>query len=170
MRLTRWLSGALATALITGCAGYHLGPVNGQSAGERSLQVNPIANQTVEPRLGEAITAALRKQVQRDATFRLATHGDGDIVVTGTVTRYHRKELSFVGNDVLTVKDYRISLTAQITARERTSGRVLLDQPVTGQTLLRVGDDLASAERQALPLLAEDLAKNVVALLAEGRW
>jgi hypothetical protein len=170
MRLTRWLSGALAAALLTGCAGYRLGPVNGQPAGARSVQINPIANQTVEPRLGEAITAALRKQVQRDATFRLATQGDGDIVVTGTVTRYYRKELSFVANDVLTVKDYRISLTAQITARERTSGRVLLDQPVTGQTLLRVGADLASAERQALPLLAEDLAKSVVALLAEGRW
>ena len=70
----------------------------------------------------------------------------------------------------LTVKDYRIILAAQITARERISGRVLLDQPVTGQTLLRVGDDLASAERQALPLLAEDLARSVVALLAEGRW
>jgi len=170
MRLPRWLSGAVVTALVTGCAGYRLGPVNGQSAGARSVQINPIANRTVEPHLGEAITAALRKQVQRDATFRLATHGDGDIVVTGTVTNYHRKELSFVANDVLTVKDYRITLTAQITARERTSGRVLLDQPVTGQTLLRVGDDLASAERQALPLLAEDLARSVVALLAEGRW
>lgn len=160
----------LATGLWTGCAGYRLGPTGGQTAGAQSVQINPIANQTVEPRLGEAVTAALREQFQRDATYRLASGGNGDIVVTGVITRYDRQEVSFLRSDVLTVKDFRVDLTAQITARERVSGRVLLDQPVTGRTMLRVGQDLASAERQALPLLAEDLAKNVVALLADGSW
>jgi hypothetical protein len=41
---------------------------------------------------------------------------------------------------------------------------------VTGTTLIRVTTDLTSTERQALPLLAADLAKNVTALLAEGAW
>lgn len=160
----------LAAGLWTGCAGYRLGPTGGQSAGARSIQINPIGNQTVEPRLGEAVTAALRKQFQRDATYRLASGGDSDIVVSGVIVRYDRQELSFLPDDVLTVRDYRVGLTAQITARERTSGRVLLDQPVTGRAVLRVGQDLASAERQALPLLAEDLARSVVALLADGTW
>jgi hypothetical protein len=47
---------------------------------------------------------------------------------------------------------------------------VLFDRPVTGSTLIRVGSDLTSAERQSLPLLAEDLAKNVASLLADGGW
>ena len=170
MRLAHWLSFALTAGLLAGCAGYRLGPTNGLSPSARSVQINPIANQTVEPRLAEAVTAALRKQFQRDATYRLATRNDGDVIVTGVITRYDRKELSFLPDDVLTVADYRVSLTAQITARERLSGRVLLDQPVTGQTMLRVGSDLAGAERQALPLLAEDLAKNALSLIAEGRW
>ena len=34
--------------------------------------------------------------------------------------------------DVLTVRDYRLELTAQVTARERSTGKVILDQPVTG--------------------------------------
>jgi hypothetical protein len=29
---------------------------------------------------------------------------------------------------------------------------------------------LTDAERQALPLLAEDLARNITALLTEGAW
>jgi hypothetical protein len=33
-----------------------------------------------------------------------------------------------------------------------------------------VGTDLADAERQSLPLLAEDLARNVTVLLTEGTW
>ena len=57
-----------------------------------------------------------------------------------------------------------------MTARERGTGKVILDQPVTGFTLIRVTTDLTSTERQAMPLLAADLAKNVTALLAEGGW
>ena len=57
-----------------------------------------------------------------------------------------------------------------MTARERSTGKVILNQPVTGYTLIRVTTDLTSTERQALPLLAADLAKNVTALLAEGGW
>jgi hypothetical protein len=166
----RSLAVCLATLIVTGCAGYKLGPPNGVAAGEKSVQVSPFSNQTLEPRLGDAVTSALRKTLQRDGTYRLATHGDGDIVVTGELTRYDRHELSFVPNDVLTVQDYRVRLTAKVTAREAGSGKVVLDQEVTGYTLLRVGSDLTSAERQALPLLAQDLAKNVTQLLVSGTW
>ena len=134
------------------------------------MQVVPFGNQTMEPRLGDATTAALRKQLQRDATFRLATREPGDIVVTGTLINYERREQSFSSADATTPLDYRVGLTARVTARERSTGKVLLDQLVTGYTLVRVGTDLTSAERQALPLLAEDLAKNITALLADGKW
>lgn len=159
----------LATAL-TGCAGYRLGPTNGVSAGEKSIQVTPFVNQTLEPRLNEPVTSALRKSLQQDGTYRLATRDDGDIVLTGVITRYHRQELSFQPRDILTVRDYRVSVSAQVIARDRSTGKVVLDRAVRGYTLVRVGSDLPSAERQALPLLAADLARNVTALLVEGSW
>jgi hypothetical protein len=155
---------------LFGCAGYRLGPTNGVAAGEKSIQIMPFVNQTLEPRLTDAVTAQLRKQLQHDGTFRLATHDDGDIVVTGIITRYTRHELSFQPADTLTARDYRISLTAQVTARDRISGKVVLDQEISGFTLLRVGSDLVSSERQSLPLLAGDLAKNVTSRLADGSW
>jgi hypothetical protein len=163
------LIGATSMALM-GCAGYRLGPSNGQIAGDKTIQITPFANHTSEPRLGDDVTAALRKQVQHDATYRLATHEAGDIVVTGVLTRYTREELSIVPNDITAAQDYRIQLTAQVTARERSTGKVLLDQPVTGYTLIRVFTDLTSTERQARPLLATDLATHVVSLLADGGW
>ena len=55
--------------------------------GEKSIQIIPFANQTMEPRLGDAVTIQVRKQLQRDGTYRLATHEDGDILVSGAVTR-----------------------------------------------------------------------------------
>ena len=156
--------------LFAGCAGYKLGPVNGETAGEKSIQIAPFSNKTLEPRLGDAVTAQMRKELQRDGTYKLATHNDGDIIVSGVITHYTRHELSFVPHDIVTVRDYRVTMTAQVTARERGTGKILLEQPVSGYTLVRVGSDLASSERQALPLLAEDLAKHVTALLVEGSW
>jgi len=164
------LSTFTACLVLSGCAGYKLGPTNNLAAGEKSVQITPFANQTLEPRLGDAVTGALRKELQRDGTYRLATRDAGDIVVNGVITRYHRQEQTLVPEDVVTVRDYRIALTAQVTARDRATGKVLLDQPVTGYTLLRVGSDLTSAERQALPLLATDFARQVTALLADGSW
>lgn len=167
---TALLLGCLLALAAGGCAGYKLGPASGFAAGEKSIQVNPFLNKTLEPRLTDAVTSQVRKEVQRDGTFRLASRQDGDIVVTGVLVKYDRFELSFAPEDTLTVRDYRVSLTAQVTARDRSTGRMLLDQPVTGYTLVRVGTDLTSSERQALPLLAGDLARRVVALLSEGAW
>ncbi len=161
----------LALVLFSnGCAGYRLGPTNGLAAGEKSIQIIPFSNQTMEPRLGDAVTIQMRRQLQRDGTYRLATHDDGDILLSGAVIHYRRQEVSFLPTDILTVRDYRLSLTAQVMARERGTGKVLFEQPVTGSTLIRVGADLTSSERQALPLLAGDLARNVAALLVDGGW
>src|SRR5881296_1682200 len=114
------LAGCLAAA-VSGCAGYRLGPTGGQSAGEKSIQIVPFTNRTPEPRLGDALSAALRKEVQRDGTFRLATRDAGDIVVSGVVTKYSRRAVSFAPGDVATARDYDVSLTAQVTARERST-------------------------------------------------
>jgi hypothetical protein len=160
---------ALALSLA-GCAGYHLGPVNGEIAGEKSIEVLPFNNQTLQPRLGDAVTQALRERLQTDGTYHLATHGEGDVVVTGVITRYRRQGLSYLNNDVTTTDNYRVNVTVRVIARERATGKVLLDKNVTGYTLVRVGTDLADAERQATPLLAEDLARSITELLTEGTW
>lgn len=162
-----WVAAAVA---LSGCAGYRLGPTNGMEAREKTVQVRPFANTTLQPRLGDAVTQQLRQEIQRDGTYQIASHDDGDIVVSGVITGYHRQEISFAPNDVLTGRDYRVTITAQVTARERISGKVLIDRVVTGNTLIRVGNDLTSTERQALPLLAEDLARTVTGLLADGSW
>jgi hypothetical protein len=155
---------------LGGCAGYQLGPTNGAVAREKSIQIVPFVNQTLEPRLSDAVTSQLRKQLQHDGTFELASRDNGDLIMNGVITRYHRQDLTLLPRDLATVRDYRINLVAQVTVRERSTGHIVLDQPVTGFTVIRVGSDLTSTERQALPLLAADLAKNVTALLADGSW
>jgi hypothetical protein len=161
---------AVTMLCLTGCAGYHLGPANGVVAGDKSVQINPFINQTLQPRLTDAVTSQMRKELQRDGTYKLASNGDADIVIGGALTSYQRAEVTLASTDILTVRDFRLTLTAHVTARERSTGKEILDQAVTGYTLIRVGADLPSAERQAMPLLANDLARNVTALLVEGKW
>lgn len=157
-------------ALWTGCAGYRLGPTNGRPAGEESIQINPFQNQTMEPHLSDAVTTALRNQLQQDGTYRLDTHGDGDVIVTGVITDYRRSGLTFLPGDVLTVRDFDVLITVHVRAMERYTGKVLMDKDVTGRTTVRVGSDLTSAERQGRTQLAADLARNITSALVDGSW
>ncbi|MFN0069481.1 MAG: LPS assembly lipoprotein LptE [Limisphaerales bacterium] len=156
--------------LFAGCAGYRLGPTGGQVAGARSVSVAPFANETIEPRLSDAVTGALRASLQQDGTFQLATRDGADVEVRGRITRYVRDSVSVQPGDVITPTDYRIRIYAHVTATEAGSGRRLLDREVRGYTTIRIGSDQAMAEEQALPNLAANLARNVTSLLVDGEF
>ena len=162
--------GVLLALTACGCAGYRLGPTNPAVTGGRTVQVRFFENQTLEPRLVESVNQALRRVLQQDGSLKVRTHGDADLSLSGVLVDYHRLPLAFQPQDVATVKDYEIRLRAKVKAVEQSTGKVLLDREITGRTTVRVGSDLASAERQGIPLLAEDLAKNITALLVEGAW
>ncbi len=163
------LFGCLALALfVVGC-GYTLGPTNGLIAGDKKVQITPFLNHTFEARLGDDVTTALRRKIQVDGTYQLATHGDADIIVTGVLKKYLRHELNFEPHDTLTVQDFRVSVIAEYTARNLNTGNVR-SWTNTAYTLVRVGSDLTSSERQAMPVLAEEVAKNVTDSLVDGSW
>ena len=156
--------------LFTGCLGYKVGPTNGMEAGSRSIQFLPPLNSTYEPRVGESLSQALRRQIQRDGTYHLNTKGDGDVLVTTTITRYDRQGLTFEARDTLAVRDYRVALFAHVNAVDRVTGKTIVNREFRGRTDVRVGSDLSSAERQALPLITEDLARNITSALCDGEW
>ncbi len=169
-RLLRISALAVFCFLLAGCAGYQLGPTNGMPAGSRAVQINLFKNETLEPRLSEPVAISLRRWIQRDGTYRLATQQDADIVVDGVITEFNRSAISFSPADVLTARDYDLSMTTRFTAVERGTGKVVMQSTVIGRTTIRTGPDLASAERQAAPLLAEDVARRITSLLVDGSW
>jgi len=164
------IAGAAALMVFTGCAGYMLGPTGGAVAGGRSISVQFFANKTTEPRLVEAVNAAIRKRIQQDGTLRLETSGAGDIVLSGEITQFERSAISFVPRDIVTVQDYTLRLRAHVRAAERSTGKAVLDRDILGRTSIRVGQDLVSSERQVVPLAATDLADRIVSALVDGAW
>jgi len=160
----------LMAAVLAGCAGYKLGPTNGLPAGSRTIQVRPFANKTREPRVTEYLALSMRKQLQQDGTYRLGTSDRPDILVTGEILRFDRGGLSYQTNDVLTPQEYTLTLVARVTAVDLNTGKTNLNRDIFGRTYIRIGNDQSSAERQAIPLLTDDLARSAVSFLVDGTW
>ena len=156
--------------MLAGCAGYQVGPVNGVPAGARAVTVRPFQNNTFEPRLTETVDFALRRKLQQDGTYRLDTQNGGDIVVSGVITQLQRNALSFQPTDVITPRDYEMTLVAKVVATERTTGKVILDKEFIGRSAIRATNNRDLAERQAHPTVAEDLARNITSALTAGPW
>jgi hypothetical protein len=169
-RAARLFGGLLAAALlVAGCA-YRLGPTNGTDAGSTSIDVRLFQNHTIEPRLSEPVAQALRRHLQQDGTFKLVTRGDADVLVTGQLIRYERRPVSYQPNDIIRVRDYEVRVTAKVHAIKTGSGATVLEREVFGRSLVQASDDQGSSERQAVPLAAADLARNITALLVDGTW
>ena len=161
---------ALMAVALAGCAGYSLGPTNGVPAGSRSVEIVPFVNRTPEPRISEYLATSMRKRLQQDGTFRLQTAGAPDIIVTGQITGFQRFELSYTTNDVLTPQEYTLVLTAEVVARDLATGKTNFHRSIQGTTYIRTGNDLADSERQAMPLLTDDLARHAISQLVDGDW
>lgn len=169
-RPRRWSAcwaGVLGCLVCAGCMGYHLGPV--LKADYRSVAVVMFKNKTLKPQLEAQITNGIIKRLQADGTLRVESRENADIVVTGQILRYGRSALRALRIEASAAREFRISIEAQIEARDRVTGKVVLNPTtITGAADTFIGTDLQSAEEQALPLIADDLARQAVSLLVES--
>ena len=165
----------ILTALVfilggSGCVGYVAGPTNGLPAGAKSIRVEFFDNETLEPRLVTAVNRALKRNLQQDGTYRLETRENADLVVKGKLTEFLRNGISYEPSDLLRVQDYNLKLTAQVTVTDGVTGEVFFEGDITGSSLVRVDKDLASVQRQAVPLIADHLARQATSFIVDGEW
>ena len=160
----------LLASVLTGCVGYQAGPTNGALTGARTVSVSFFKNETLEPRLVVAVNRALKRNLQQDGTFELETNGNADLLVTGELTDFLRGGVSYKPGDILTVQDYNLQLIATITVTDRVTGQVIIQREITGSSFVRVGNDLSAGQRQAVPLIADQLARQATDLIVDGDW
>jgi hypothetical protein len=162
-----WLVTAVCLLAI-GCAGYRLGPT--LRADYKSIAVPMFANKTLKPQLEAQISNGIIKRLQSDGSLRIDSREKADVILTGEIIRYNRLALRSLRNETGTPREYRISLDARVEVRERATGKTVVPASVvTGYADTFIGTDLQSAEDQALPLVADDLARQVTTLLVE-KW
>lgn len=147
--------------------GYHVGPVTKTSF--HSIAVPMFRNETLRPQLEAQISNAIIQRLQQDGSLQIEPRSRADVILTGTIFRYDRVALRSLRSDTGVPREYRISITVRVEARDRRTGEtVLKPTEVEGKSDVLIGEDQQSAEMQALPLLADDIAKRVAGLLVES--
>ena len=157
----------LVSVFASGCAGYHIGPVT--KIGFHSIAVPMFRNETLRPQLEAPICNAIIRRLQEDGSVRIEERQRADVILTGTVFRYNRAALRALRTETGVPREYQLSITVRVEARDRRTGEIVLKPTeVEGKSDVLIGEDQQSAEMQALPLVADDIAKQITGLLVES--
>lgn len=155
--------------LLTGCLGYHVGPVKPSVLRDvHGIAVPTFENKTLLPRVEVLITDSVIKQLQQDGTYKIANENNADAILKAEISEIIRTPARSLRGNVLATTEFNLAMHVKYKL-ETPSGTVLMPSTeVVGTTSFFVGEDVTTDERQALPLAAEELAIHLVTQLSEG--
>ncbi len=120
--------------------------------------------------MSEYLMGPLRRSIQQDGTYWLCTERDSsDYVLDGVITNFERRGIGSLPSEVTVRVDEYIIISVKISLRERATGKIILEQDFSGSTTLPLGADQTSAERQHIPVAMENLARDIAAILGDGK-
>jgi hypothetical protein len=165
----RAFSISLLALLLSGCAGYHLGPATPAYLRQiHSIAMPTFKNMTLVPRVEALVTGTVIKQFQQDGTFRIANEESADAVLKGEIIGVGRSPARSLRGNVLATTEFNLVLRVRYTLVGRDGKTITGPSEAAGSTSFFVGEDVNTDERQALPLAAEQLAIHLVSQLSEG--
>jgi hypothetical protein len=157
----------LAVLAFSGC--YTLGPITPTyMKGVHSISVPIFDNKSFEPQVQAVVTDVLIKELQTDGSYPITGEDEADAIVHGTITDVVRTQTKSVVGDVLASAEFQITLKIHIQVLRGNTGQVLVNKDFSGISYFFVGSDLPTQERQAIPIAAQDCAKQITAFLTEG--
>jgi len=152
----------LAGAGITGCAHYRLG--SGTEPSFRALYVAPVGNPASIPQAEAVIGSILREHFISDGRVNLVNSPeDADAVLQVSLTGYTRTPATARPDDTGLARKLALNLSANVTLHDRRSASDLFAGRVVNVSRDAFTDNgQQQAEYEALPLLAEALASQIV--------
>jgi len=158
----------LLALLLSGCAGYKLGSVKPAYLREiHSIAVPTFTNRTLTPRIEALVAGTVIKQFQQDGTYRITDEAQADAILQAEIISVSRTPARSVRGNVLSTTEFNLTVRASFTLVDKT-GKALGGGQAGGGTSFFVSSDVSTDERQALPLAAEELARQLVSQLSEG--
>ena len=158
--MKRFLFLATFAALLAGCAQYSW--KSAVPAEMRLVAVPVFRNATDLTEAGPVVTRQVKREFQREGTFRLAESGaalevQGELVSAGAAD---------VNGDLRTGRRLHggeLVLVAKVSVIDKLRGRVLIDgRRFTGSAPFSAVDDNTTAMRDACGRAADDLARGLV--------
>ncbi|MEY2545427.1 MAG: hypothetical protein QOG48_544 [Verrucomicrobiota bacterium] len=167
--MIKFASAVLLSLGLSGCAGYHIGPVKpNYLADVHTIAVPTFKNTTIVPRVEALVTDTVIKQFQQDGTFKIASEHNADARLEGEIVRITRSPARSVRGNVLATAEFNLSVHVKYKLVGRDGQQIGPGGDVGGSTSFFVSMDVTTDERQALPLAIEELATRLVSQLSEG--
>jgi len=158
----------LAAIAVTSC-GYRVGNIKpAQLESIDSIAIPLVVNETLQPRTAQIVTGALISEMEQDGTYRIAQVTNADAILNGRVRNIERRQLRAARDNQLRSRELELLIEFEYELVERVSGKILSRGTVFGSTSVFVSANYQTAERQALPEAARQLAIDLTTRLTEG--
>ncbi len=156
--------------LLSGC-GYHLAStVNPMLDNYDSIAIPYFENKTFEAEAVTIFTYAVVNEFIESKRLKVESIDKADLILYGTVKSINENSIGYSRDDK--ALEYRVWATLEISLEEKSTGKVLWkrnnltnDQEYLSGTEITV---IEASKRNALVLLAEDLAERIHDSIVQG--
>lgn len=133
----------------------------------QTLAVTPFENHTFEPGLEIDFNKKLTERVLFERIAQLTPVSKAEAVLKGNLLEYQREPLRYTESE--DVQEYRLRLVIQAALEDAKTGEVLWSENrFSGEAAFFTSGALTKTEQTARDELLDDLARRLVARLAEG--
>ena len=149
---------------LAGCGGYRVGTLLPEQY--KTISVPMFKNATNQPNIEPLATNAVIEQLNVDRTLQV-TDRDPHLLLECTIVGYVRTPIRYAGGT--RPQEYRLTITVSATLTDLLEGKEMwARRPISGHFEFPAGGDLHSSERTAIPIVMEDLARDIVEAVVEG--
>ena len=156
----------VTASVIAGC-GYRLAARKGDVGTGQTISVRTFANSTVNYRIEQRISEAVRKELARTTHYKVTSGPTGDIVVQGEVVSYGTTPTVF--DDAGRASQYAVGVSMKVLVTEASTGKVLLQNDSMpfreSFQLSQNPSDFVLEDPAALDRLSERFASVIVAAI-----
>lgn len=159
---------ALMLSALTGCQAYSWR--TRVPAEYRAVAVPTFRNETTVPTVGSMLTRQVRRELQREGSFRLE-ESEASVEVQGTVTAVNNRGESSRRTYYSRLITGSVLLTAKISVVDRVRGKVVIDnRNYQVESPYADSTDMVAARDLAIERAADDLARMIVDDLTLFNW
>lgn len=165
----RLISGMLVVffSLTSGGCGVYSASTGRVDESIKHLAVRYLDNMTSEPNIGVDLADSIIQAIQIDNTLKVVDEGSSDTILSGKVVRYHLKEV--FARENLTVNEYQVQIAVVLDFAHRNTGeKIFSNKRFTGTGNYLLDDPAGSSEESARQEAAEEIVKDILALVVEG--
>jgi hypothetical protein len=163
----------LASLLVAGCAGYQLGTASLYRPDIRTVYVPMFESDTYRQNLGEWLTEAVVKQIERSTPYKVvADPARADSVLIGRLVDENKRVLAETIND--DARNLQVELAVQVSWVDRRGESIMPNRSfsvaqqgflvtVDGNYIPEAGPSVTSANQQIVTQIAEQIVYQMEA-------